>query len=373
MSDSVTRLVWVIAAVGTLLVGVSCTSDPESAPGSDATTESFVVDTSTMEERVAERIEEYLAAARGAPDDSKRWGFLGAVCHAHDVYDCAEQGYTRARRMNPTEFRWPYLLAMVREITTDDVDEVIDLYRESAQLRSNYPPTYYRIGELLSDQGRFEEARQEYQRALDLDPEMAVSHRGLAQVLIAMNDPEQALVSLELALRSGECTRVFAAQAQAYAQLGDLDRAREAQARSRATTRVLPHQDPVHADVISFRVSALHTFENAKKLMAQGQFDSALEQLLLVAETFKDDASLHHHLGGAYARTGELDKALVHLQRAVELTPDVPGPRDELGRLLLETGRAAEALPHLERLVELKPEFVRGREMLARARAAAHR
>jgi len=364
---------WSGAAIALLLVGCP-SSETVEAPRAEAKLAIPTIDTASMEPRVARRVEEALAAVRDRPGAALSWGELGSVCHAHEIYRCAETGYAQAATLAGADFRWPYLLGIVRELLGDEDADARGHFEQAVLLKPNYPPAHFRLGETLMREGDLDAARAAYSRALEIDPRMAVARRGLGQALIASGEPEAAQRQLlEVIEETGGDAKSYAALAQALARLGQRERAEEASRRAAASRGSIGMADPVRLHVSSLGISSRHCFERARQLMQQGQFESALAQLRIVEEVRPDDAALHHYLGGALARLNAPERARQHLEKAVELDPKLAGASGELGALLLQQGDAAAAIPHLLHLLELRPEFARGHDMLAQAYEAVGR
>ena len=105
---------------------------------------------------------------------------------------------------------WPILsTTMMRAVTENNLavalqedgrlDEAIEHYRRSAELRSDYAPAYNNMGTALRAKGRVEEAVAAYQRALDTMPDYADAHYNLANALLDQNRPLEAADHLRIA------------------------------------------------------------------------------------------------------------------------------------------------------------------------------
>ena len=93
-----------------------------------------------------------------------------------------------ADELAPEDFRWIYLLAVVREINGADAEEMIELFRRAAALRPDYAPIYIRLGDGLWRRGRHDEAEDELQKAIRLAPNAALAYRRLGQVALTRSD-----------------------------------------------------------------------------------------------------------------------------------------------------------------------------------------
>ena len=160
-------------------------------------------DTAAMQPRVAARLIETHRTVLQNPTSAEAWGRLGAVCHTHELYTEAATCYRRAGALAREEYRWPYLLAMVRQKQGAAWEEVDALFTVAAELRPDYAPTYVYLGRGRLTHGRAREAAAAFEQALAVEPALAAAHRGLGQTRLAMDDPTRAVAHLRDAARLG--------------------------------------------------------------------------------------------------------------------------------------------------------------------------
>jgi tetratricopeptide (TPR) repeat protein len=303
-------------------------------------------DTGSMHPAVAQLVTDARQAILDQRTSAAAWGRLGAVCDAHELYECASPSYREARSLEPEDVRWPYLLAIVSDRQGASLEEVVGLFREASSLEPEFAPSALRLGEALLRGDQLEQARAAFERALQIDAELAVAERGLGQTLLALGEPESAVVHLRNALRGGiEDTATLASLARAYAQLGRLDEAGEASRRSREASGVLTFPDPIREQVSALGSSSFHLATRARQLMEQGDFVGAIEPLRLLVEAEPDQAKYQYTLGFCYSRTNRTDAAFEHLGNAVRLG-DLPEAHAELASLLASLGRIDAAIGH---------------------------
>jgi cytochrome c-type biogenesis protein CcmH/NrfG len=131
-------------------------------------------------------------AVLAEPGSARAWGEFASVCDAHHLYDAAAAAYGRARALAPGEFRWVYLLAIVRDFQGAGAEEVAALFAEAARLEPGYPPLHLRRGDAFVRQGALEDARAAYARALELDPAFALDARSTSPRLLRLLDAARA-------------------------------------------------------------------------------------------------------------------------------------------------------------------------------------
>jgi tetratricopeptide (TPR) repeat protein len=327
-------------------------------------------DTAAMQPRVIDAVRAAREAVVASPGSAAAWGRLGAVCDAHEIFDVAATSYDRARALDPDDFRWPYLLAFVRELQGAPIEETRPLFEDAARLEPRSIAALCRLGDALARAGRHEAARMAYERALALDKNLPYADRGLGQALLGLGRPDEAMAPLERAIEvGGEDGATLTALARAAALVGADDRADAFAARARDAPVTLALPDPVRLAVADLGVSSAHCEERARRLMRAGRFADAIGPLEIVLETQPGSADARYRLGVCHARLGRADLALGHLARALELRADHAPTHYELGGALIATGSTGRAMTHLRRAVDLAPDA--GTHVAALAEALA--
>ncbi len=351
------------------LTPVSVTSgspaDATSAPGSlggglAGSPEHWQVpdpDTTEMQAEVRERILAARADVLARPRDPEAWGNLGAVLDATEIYDAAEVCYRRARSLEPSQFLYSYLLAIVLDAQGRGAEEVVTLYRQAAELGPRYAPAFWRLGDALVRQRQFEAARDAFQTAVAIDPELAMGYRGLGQALLALGDHDSAITHLE---RAAELTPddggIYEALVHGYTAIGEHERAAEADQNARSH----PHQrgvpDPAVDQLRGLSVDSPIAYQRAYEFVAAGDYRAAIPDLLIVEKARTDDALVRVLLAEAYRRTGELEEADLRLSDALGLKPDTVSAYVELARLRTAQGKPEEAIEIYQQADDLAPD-----------------
>ncbi len=311
-----------------------------------------------MQPRVAERLGQARQALRRQPDSAEAWGRFAAVCDAHSLSEEAAHGYRHARALAPNDFRWTYHLAIVWEFLGAGPNDVVPLWQTVTQLQPDYLPGYVRLADAMVRYGRLTEARDVYLEAIKRDPNFAMAHRSLGQVLLALNDPATALRHLQ---RTAELTPddslVFAALAQAYLRAGDRQRADQAAEQSRRLPENLGLPDPIRIQVKALGISSELCYTRAKRLMQEGYFAGAIENLKIVEAVRPQDPNVHHRLDMSYLQIGQEDLGIAHLSKAVRLQDDLVTAHLQLGTRLATRRQLEPAIEHFRRALHHKPDY----------------
>ncbi|HPM80495.1 MAG TPA: tetratricopeptide repeat protein [Candidatus Anammoximicrobium sp.] len=176
-------------------------------------------------------------------------------------------------------------------------------------------------GVQLAREGRLEEAMEEFERSVKINPEYLEGHVNAAVAL------------LDKGMTQAAMTRLNA--------------------------------------VLTLNPNRWDALGNVGIILArQGKLDEAITHFKKALEHNPNYAKGHANLGIALMEQGLFDQAAAHLRRAVKLDPKDPRSRFDLGSVLLAEGLPEEAVGHLEKAAEIDPGFVDARLLLAQALAA---
>ncbi|MFE1944818.1 tetratricopeptide repeat protein [Streptomyces massasporeus] len=197
-------------------------------------------------------------------------------------------------------------------------------------------------GDELRGEGAYAQARTEYDRAVALDPELAVAYRHRSGIRADLGDPDGAIADLDravalepdnawyLALR-GEHQRIAGRDAEAVRDLTEALR-----------------RDPALGFAWASRGA---THERA------GDPDAALADLGRALDLDPDYAWAYARRARVWRALGEPHRQLADLDRALTLSPDWPWARCERGDALRAAGRDEEAVADLDVALALDPAY----------------
>lgn len=212
-------------------------------------------------------------------------------------------------------------LALVAHRETYAYRDDATLIRRSAEQQPDSWAARYRLGAVLQNEERNEEAVAELREALRLFPTHAPIRVAIANNLAAIGRLDEAAVELE---------RVLA---------GDLD----------TDDRVAMHLQLAHLRV------------------AERRFDAAAGEFRAATALAPDSAEAHYGLGLVLRQEGDVRGALAAMQRSVAIDARVAKSQFALGTLLLESGDAQAALAPLRAALALEPGHAGAAASLRRA------
>lgn len=251
------------------------------------------------------------------PRSAEAWGELGMVFQAHLLMDDAGECYERARALDPGEFRWPYLAAVVGRGHISR-EQRLELLIRAHALNSVYPPLNIRIGELLLERDRPAEAGLHFQRALEGAPEDSHAWLGLGRVALAQGDLESARELLERARwMEWDHREVWIALVRVYELSGRMDLARRAAQRAEQLQVNTAIRDPLLQELDWFSGRPADLLHTASRHVRRGEFDRAVELYHVVLRSYPDDASVRLDLARTLALAWRDEQAVEELARAL--------------------------------------------------------
>ena len=329
------------------------------APGETADGNGIpILDSRGVEPKVAGLLQDARSKVVARPNSARAWMHFGQACDAHHLYDCAERCYRRAKELSPDDFEPVYLLATILDLQGRSPDETIPVYQSAARLAPRYAPIYFRIGEAHSKTGNLHAARDAYRSALERNPNLAVAHRNLGQILLRMDETDSALQHLQQAatLSPGDGA-VLATLAQTYRRLGRFEQADAAVGRARLLTETHGVHDPVRNKVLAMGVSAALAFERGKRLLKTGDFAGAIANLTVAADIHPDDPEVHSALATALVQHREIEAGLARFARAAALAPLPARAHLNWGNALTLQGDSGGAQDHYRKALRLDPAY----------------
>ena len=331
------------------------------------------LDLAGMETPVAAAIDSALRAASEDPGSPSRWGALGMVYHAHALYPQALAAYGHAETLDPEDYRWPYLSALV--LSRDRVAEARAAFRRAARRSPGRASFWIAFADLLLRSGETAAAAEQLGRALEIDPRSSHALYGLAGVALAEGDLDRArdllLEAVEIDPGQGEA---HSRLAQVLERLGDEQGARRHEMLARAHPGVTRPADPVVEEMEAKGMSSRAHTARGLALTEAGRFAEAEREFRRVLAIRPGNAADYANLGGALARQGRLPEAVEVYHEGLRRHPDDPAILNNLALAEADRGSLAAAAEHLEKVLAASPRSARAKLNLGlvRARAGDH-
>jgi tetratricopeptide (TPR) repeat protein len=202
------------------------------------------------------------------------------------------------------------------------------------------------LGEALASSGNLEQARAQYQAALQLKPGNPAALFGLGLISSRETNADQAVRYFQSALQN----RPNYPEARYHLGLIYALQGRTAEAIEQydECLRAAPDVPEVH-------------YSLANALVTEGKLDDAITHYRSALRLDPDAPDVHNNLGAVLLRSGHPAEAVEQFQAALRLEPNLPQAEDQLGAALQKLGRLDEARRHFAEAVRLAPDLVHAR------------
>ena len=214
---------------------------------------------------------------------------------------------------------------------------------DTRQERLKSADTAFHAGYAAEKSGDLTKARQQFERVVQLAPDIAEGHSALGSVLVQLGQYSLAIPELTraLALKADDRSAQINL-AVAYEQSG-------AHEKSLALFRSLDRNaaTPLPASVVIFYIRAL---------AATQQTELALKKAQAAVAADPENSALHDTLGSLQAQRQDWNGAVEQFKEAIRLDSNFAEAHLHLGLTLVMQHQTSEALPELETAAALAPQ-----------------
>ena len=199
---------------------------------------------------------------------------------------------------------------------------------------------HVKYGIALQTANRLNEAADQYETALRLDPKTEAAHDKWGQILFDQSKPTDAIAQYEQALlQQPNNADVHGDYANALEVVGKKS---EAEAEYARATRLNPKSGRLHYNYAMF-------------LASEGKLDQAIAEFELAIQHEPNHPQAHYHLGRAFYLKGNLEGARVHYEQTARLDPKAP-VHNSLGVVYMRLGLRSLAIDQFNEALRLRPD-----------------
>lgn len=192
-----------------------------------------------------------------------------------------------------------------------------------------------------AEQGAYEEAIAEFERAIELEADNPDAHRNLGTAYGELLQWEEAAAAYEKAIElNPNFGEAYGDLVGAYFYLGKIPEALEA---GEKAVELAPDYATAHNNL-----GAVYA--------EQGRLDEAAAEWNKAIELEPDNAMPYNNLGIYYANQGMLDQAIAKHKEAIEVDPTYAPAYYSLGLAYAKQGRSNEAIAEFETYLQLQPD-----------------
>ena len=318
------------------------------------------------------------ASIRREPQNAKLYIKLGQAYWNGADYQSAFEAFKQAVKLAPASaeaHNWMGAFLMGRGNLPDSISEL----SRAVSLDPKYARAYTNLGSALAKSGDLAGAVTAFQKALALEPTSWAAHLNLGLALRENGDASKALVHLRrVAEAQPKNPTVQCELGKTLRQNGDLaaavaafERALEIDPEMREAYYGLGFtlkQQAAAERKTSAAPLAMNPFHKAAQdAIAQGDLNSAKEQLVRAIAADDNDGDAHNLLGYVLGQQGDAALALPQLRRAAALKPDSAEVHYNYGAALWYSGEKQNAISELKTSVRLDPSAAASYALLGMA------
>ena len=246
--------------------------------------------------------------------------------------------YSKAIDADPSLFQ-PYYQRATAFIALDRGSQAEADLRKAIDLNPGFAKSHRALGQLMLDQGKTEDAKREFARALEIDQELSGVRLYYASALLKSGDPAAAMEHLHIAIQQGETKPLT------YALLG------LAEERTGKTAEALDN----YSRAIQMNPDEPIAREGRARLMeAKGDLSRAIEDYSMLYGAHPS-RELALKLADVHTRAGQPQAAINIYREQLRLKPEDFAIRAEMIRLMSDSGQKEEAGRDLEALIRAQP------------------
>lgn len=296
------------------------------------------------------------------------WGELGQWFHVYRYPDSARRSYREASRLDPEEPRWPYYLGMLAA-EAGDLEQAVARFEAAAERSPNSAAALIRLAEVHLALRQPERAEASYRRALALKPGSIAAGVGMARLNLQRQNARQAIEILQPLLSADPRTagHINYLLAQAHRSLGHDEQAREHLENlpdGASEPPPMGGDDPWLDELVSKNISSNHLTRMGLRAYRQGNFRLAAAHSGKAAQLNPDNPELRTNYAAALLALGRPDKALEQIEAALEQDSDLARAHLIKASSHLKTGERTAARDTLLHALELDPGMEEARRQL---------
>jgi tetratricopeptide (TPR) repeat protein len=246
-------------------------------------------------------------------------------------------------------------------------DRAEKIFARYVELVPDDPNPYDSYAELLMKMGRFDESIVQYKKALEIDPDFAFSHAGIATNLNFKGEHDAARAQLQqmydAAADDGQRRTALTAMAWSYMDEGEFDQAVATFEKQYAIALQLADTSAMAADLVLMGYTVIEVSGREKEALSLFERAAAMVQGSSLSDKVKDQNrhASHFNLGRAYVAMGDTENARKYAtmyrekEMAVNHATQLKQAHQLDGLIALQDGQFDVAIEELEQTNLINP------------------
>ena len=271
---------------------------------------------------------------------------LASAYLEQDNFAAAAEQFRHIAELNPDKSEaWFKLGHVYLDLAARLAYRGAHLYRDSAW-------GHRFLGDLLFERARWQEAIDEYRKALAIEPGQPGLHAAIGQAYLSAQKPEQAQAEFRMELPLPKEAAQDPCKTQRYsdciALLGSRQQLTDSECLALGKARLTLKQYEPAADALSQVHGTTRENEEASYWLERAYQALGAEAYAELEESFPDGWRAHQLRAESHALRGDENDALQEFQAALALRPNEPELHEALGELYLENHDYENARRELE-------------------------
>ncbi len=309
----------------------------------------------------------FLNAARSPT--AANLGLAGQICESLQAHRSARVFLSRAASLDSGEFRWPYLLGCIAQMT-GDLAAAQEWFERSSKIDAEHAILYARYGQVLLDDGKTVKARDMFRRYVSLSPNDGMGFVGLARIALADGRPDEALLQLNQALQ--KTPNDFQVHYQLGKTLVTLGRKEQADKHFEMAGK-LPSgvqfngRDSIIQELNKLAGSVELLVSELRGIRHSSDWPRMAEIIEEIVQRRPGDVVMAVNLADIYRKLGRIEDAHALLDRLETQYGNLPRFHTARAVLFIGESRADEAETESRKAIAIDPNDERAYDVLARA------
>ena len=265
---------------------------------------------------------------------------FAALLYRMGKYEESEQQLRTALDQFPQMVAW--LSALADALSKQRrVQEALDVLASTIELEPwNAAAIHCSMAAVLIEQGQWDDAEEQYRKAIQLDPQYAPAANGLGACLLQAGNIDEAVTQFRKAIELDPL------MVKAHGNLGSAflvqGKLAEAEEHFRRAAQIAPREGSFYRGL-------------ATLLVRQGKVKQAIAELRAGSALAPADPELYCQLGSLLEGQQRADEALQQYDAALQLRPDHRRAGHNKAALLARMGRTAEAIEQYRAVLQHHP------------------
>jgi tetratricopeptide (TPR) repeat protein len=283
---------------------------------------------------------------------AQRYGEIGHLYHAHELWAWAETAYSNAQQLDPQDPTWRHAASVV-EFKRGNLTDATAGFEALLEVAPGHEASRYYLIEIALQQGRAEHALQ-HARTIRAPEAIAWGLVATGRALQSLGRHQEAAQRFTEALvLTPEANRLHYLLGMALRSSGDMSQAHDHLTRAGSVGLHLP--DPLNALLSASRAGVRGLLQEAERAMRAGRPQDAQRTYHDALAEDPGLAEAHAGLAVAQAALGEINAARDSLLRALQIEPSLDSARRNLARTELHLGNLDGAISQLQILLRSAP------------------